>query len=192
MITTVSTITCNAHSLVWLLFHIVAIASHNALYCYIVRLLFHLVAITSHPCTVLLISYRNLYTIVMAIKRFFVFAVVLSVMIMLVISWTLHSEGSTHIAIRLTDPILNSKTYHNASHVGYWQSHGGVTCNVSVSSAPSPNISTALERWRKQVFSTDTQDLSSEKFTIVMLTYIRGYRFWPRFCGTILCNTTIG
>ena len=108
----------------------------------------------------------------MAIKLF-VFAVVLSVMIMLIISWTLHSEGSTHIAIRLVDLISSSKTYHNASHVGYWQTHGGVTYNVSVSSAPSPKISTALERWRKQVFSTDTQDLSSEKFTIVMLTYRR-------------------
>ncbi len=93
--------------------------------------------------------------------------------IMLLVSWTLHSGGSNYIARGLTEHI--TKIYHSASDVGYWRTHGGVTCNVTVSSAPSPNkenISTALERWRKQVFSTDT-DLSTENFTIVMLTYRR-------------------
>ncbi len=110
-------------------------------------------------------------------------------MIMLLASWTLYSDGSNHIARGLTDHI--SKLYHSASDVGYWPTThihgGGVTCNVcvpppniSVSSAPSLNkknissriVSTALERWQKQVFSTD-MDLNTENFTIVMLTYRR-------------------
>ncbi len=98
----------------------------------------------------------------------------LGVIIMLLVSWTLHSDGSNRIARGLTEHI--TKIYHSASDLGYWRTHGGVTCNVTVSSAPSPinknNLSTALERWRKQVFSTDT-DLSTENFTIVMLTYRR-------------------
>ncbi|XP_064391534.1 exostosin-like 2 [Halichondria panicea] len=122
-------------------------------------------------------------------KKLLVAVVVLGVMIMLLASWTLYSDGSNHIARGLTDHI--SKLYHSASDVGYWPTThihgGGVTCNVcvpppniSVSSAPSLNkknissriVSTALERWQKQVFSTD-MDLNTENFTIVMLTYRR-------------------
>ncbi len=97
--------------------------------------------------------------------------------IMLLVSWTLHSDDSTSNHIATVNRISDIGNIHIASDVDqYWRTHGGdITCNVSVRSAqvPSPNkknLSTALNRWRKRVFSIDT-DLSTEKFTIVLLTY---------------------
>ena len=99
----------------------------------------------------------------------------LGVIIMLLVSWALHSDDSNHIAT--VNQISDFGNIHIASDVDqYWRTHGGdITCNVSVRSAqvPSPNkknLSTALNRWRMRVFSTDI-DLSTEKFTIVLLTY---------------------